>query len=983
MSPSPSPGYLFVLSVRFLFILFISLFHTANIHGQCMMVPLSLDYQASHSDLIIEGVIKEKSAFITSAGNFIYTTYEIEITKIFKGHPQKSTVQVIESGGKVGNRAIQVMPSIELQVGESGTFFLELYSLPSPEDRLRFTDPVYRAYASTQSIFSYDFYSNTVAGYFNRYDLDSWDKTVTDVTGVKYKKVKDLVYPDKSTSRMVPTITSMSPLSITAGTFSILTITGNGFGATQSTSTVEFKNADDGGASWIVATSPHIQSWSNTQIQLKVPYGGGSGQVRVTVGGMAVTSSQSLSITYSQYSVEFNLPPATLFRRHLYNNNGLGGYTFRYFTEFNSNTPARKSFERALNSWRCATNVNFIVGDVSPIDATVQDGTNNVRFDNGNEIPASVGAQTYSYYDDCANIVLFATHIMEIDLVFNDAFDGLTWEYGPDLPTGTEVDFESIALHELGHAGALGHVISAPEVLHYSIGPGESKRVLSANDIAGGTFVQAQSTGNGSWCGNNPMTNYRQIKYVNIATPVSAIQSGDTWGYAYKYLQDALAAVTSCVDTIYVATGIYYPDEGTGLTNNDQTLRFVLNSAVVLMGGYNATSGVRDLVTTPSILSGDIDGNATTDAANSQNVVRMSGTATLDGFYIERGYADAPSGEGRDGGGLYVSSSGFIRNTVFRNNNVLNRGGAVFQSGGSPQFTNCLFYGNTASVSGTALHLTTASVNCTNCTVASNTTTGISSLKVDNGTHLFRNSIFWNNTSDMVITSPGTVDLNNSMIQNASLPSGASGTNVLFNTNPLFVNMGGNNFSIVPCSPAVNTGNNAYNTTTIDVIGNARQIGGTIDRGAFENTAGVPSTIVTNTSDSGAGSLRYIIANACSGNTITFSAGLLNQTILLTGAQIELDKNLIIDGLGLDMLTISANGTHRHFNQNTGFTSTIKNLNLTEGNSGANAGNCISNQGILTLQNIRLIKQASAPNPITLTTIPGGTTTVVGQVYVQ
>ena len=700
---------------------------------------------------------------------------------------------------------------------------------------------------------------------------------------------------------------------------------------------------------------------------------------------MAVTSSQSLAIGYSQYSIEFNLPPATLFRRHLYNNNGAGGYTFRYNTEFNtlSGGAARKSFERALNSWRCATEVNFIIGDSTILDETIQDGTNNVRFDNGNEMPASVGAQTYSYFDDCANIVLYATHIIEIDLVFNDAFPelGYTWEFGPALPSGTELDFESIALHELGHAGALGHVISAPEVLHYSIGPAEAKRTLSANDIAGGTFVHAQSTGNGSWCGNNPMTDYRQVKYVNIAG--TGNKSGDSWAYAYKYLQDALSAVTTCVDTIYVAAGSYYPDEGVGYTNGTQTHRFTLSSPVVVMGGYNAATGVRNLATTQSTLSGDIDQNSITDANNSQNVVRISGTATLDGFNIERGYADAASGEGRDGGGLYVSANGVIRNCVFRNSNALGRGGAVFQSGSSPQFTNCLFYGNLATVSGTAFHLAAGSANCTNCTIASNLQASSTSLKVDAGTHQFRNSIFWNNTSDMVITG-GSVDVSYSNIQSASLPAGATGTNVLFNTNPLFVDIGNSNFSIVPCSPGTNTGNNAYNTTTIDILGNARLVGPTIDRGAFENTTGLPSTIVMNTADSGPGSLRMIIADACSGNTITFSNTLLNQTILLTGPQIDINKNLIIDGLGMDQLTISANGTHRHFNHLTGFTSTIKNLKLIEGNSGANAGNCITNQGNLTLQNIRLLRQAAAPNTIILSnTTVTGITTIGNQVFMQ
>jgi hypothetical protein len=372
-----------------------------------------------------------------------------------------------------------------------------------------------------------------------------------------------------------------------------------------------------------------------------------------------------------------------------------------------------------------------------------------------------------------------------------------------------------------------------------------------------------------------------------------------------------------------------------------------------------------------------------TDADNSQNVIRMSGTSTLDGFYVERGYADAASGEGREGAGIYVSSNGFIRNCVFRNGHAVGRGGAVFQSGGSPEFTNCLFYGNIALQSGTAFHVTSNTVKCTNCTIASNIQSGIASLKADNGTHQFRNSIFWNNTSDISITA-GTTDVTNSMIQSASLPPGTSGTNVLFNTDPLFVNLGTHNYSIIPCSPGVNTGNNTYNTTPNDVLGNARVVGGTIDRGAFENTSGLPPTIVTNTSDTGAGSLRTIIENACSGNTITFSNTLLNQTILLTGPQIEINKNLIIDGLGLDMLTISANGTHRHFNHLAGFTSTIKNISLTQGDSPGENGNCIRNQGTLTLQNIRLAKKVGATNPITLANITvTSLATCVGQVIVQ
>jgi hypothetical protein len=69
---------------------------------------------------------------------------------------------------------------------------------------------------------------------------------------------------------------------------------------------------------------------------------------------------------------------------------------------------------------------------------------------------------------------------------------------------------------------------------------------------------------------------------------------------------------------------------------------------------------------------------------------------------------------------------------------------------------------------------------------------------------------------------------------------------------------------------------------------------------------------VTNTQDSGAGSLRDTIAAAINGDTIQFDAALNGQAITLTSAELLIDKNLTINGPGADKLTVqrsSANGT--------------------------------------------------------------------------
>lgn len=89
--------------------------------------------------------------------------------------------------------------------------------------------------------------------------------------------------------------------------------------------------------------------------------------------------------------------------------------------------------------------------------------------------------------------------------------------------------------------------------------------------------------------------------------------------------------------------------------------------------------------------------------------------------------------------------------------------------------------------------------------------------------------------------------------------------------------------------------------------------------------------VVTNNADSGSGSLRQTIANASSGDTITFDPSLANQTIILTSGKIQfLNKDLTIDGINAPNLTLSGNNTSgilRSVNNDL----TVKNLTFING----------------------------------------------------
>src|SRR5215470_19612321 len=74
----------------------------------------------------------------------------------------------------------------------------------------------------------------------------------------------------------------------------------------------------------------------------------------------------------------------------------------------------------------------------------------------------------------------------------------------------------------------------------------------------------------------------------------------------------------------------------------------------------------------------------------------------------------------------------------------------------------------------------------------------------------------------------------------------------------------------------------------------------------------VMNPVVINGADSGAGSLRQAILDACDGSTITFANTVVSPITL--SAELAIDKNLTIQGPGANALTISGNNAVRVFN---------------------------------------------------------------------
>jgi len=113
----------------------------------------------------------------------------------------------------------------------------------------------------------------------------------------------------------------------------------------------------------------------------------------------------------------------------------------------------------------------------------------------------------------------------------------------------------------------------------------------------------------------------------------------------------------------------------------------------------------------------------------------------------------------------------------------------------------------------------------------------------------------------------------------------------------------------------------------------------------FSVSAAAATITVSNTADSGPGSLRQAIADADPGDTIDFS---ITGTITLTTGQLDIAKDLTIAGPGEDQLTISGNNTSRVFYITSG-TVAISDLAIGDGKAGQDGGGIYTYSGALTL----------------------------------
>jgi len=508
-------------------LLFVALFFLGTLvsaHSQCAMVKLPLSQRVGTADAVFEGSVISSYSF--SLDNTIYTAYRVSVHKVFKGDISETEIEVISPGGFLNGTFHVVEPTFTAQKGQTGLFTVS----HRPELQTNASVPRFYAFAAQQSLITYHEHEGYAADVFYRYSdiinelyvpirqhLGSNEKIFS-----AFESENFIAIPQKNdqTHESVATDSiSFTPTLVRGGLRDTLTIfleDGTSFGAFRNQATVEFKNADDGGQTWISVPPNHITLWEAGIIKVIVPGGdwytlnetknisAGTGLVRVKrETGLSVTSTQTLTVLSSvnsrTYQTNQTAPPVyETFRPHFVNQNGFGGYTFRPTGDLKQNTEAIDVFKRSLETWRCGTGVNFSYSDeISTSLCAKTDNVSTLALSSiGCPMPF-LGALAYTstiwVSQPCVGSdgIRYFT-IAEIDMVINK---DINWNYTTDTVRNGKYDLESVITHELGHAQQLGHIIDPNKVMNYAIDTSVFHRTLHTfTDKATGIVINDSST---------------------------------------------------------------------------------------------------------------------------------------------------------------------------------------------------------------------------------------------------------------------------------------------------------------------------------------------------------------------------------------------------------------------------------------------------------------------------------------------------------
>jgi Right handed beta helix region/Secretion system C-terminal sorting domain/IPT/TIG domain len=466
-----------------------------SLKSEAQELPLQ-PAEISGASSILCGEVYSLSANWNSSHTMINTKVKVLITDVLRGN-LTDTATLVFIGGQVGNDLIVSSLSPKLNVGMQVFFMLNTAS-------------------------SNGYYSITARQCLEANPQNK--QMLSDVTGSFWRTSVSQSARASSSTIQSPVIQNFAPTQTPAGTGTLLSIRGTGFGTTRGNGVVKFTNARLEG--FVRNTEPYPSDylvWNDTLIQVRVPGDGyqgtgvaGTGLIEVVtdLGGSTVSSSV-LTVPYAVLTIGISGTPVI---GELANDNGSGGYSFFLDDSLFNRPNIRQSFFSALQRWRCGTGVNFepVYTGSAIFQQAANDGVSIVRFDSLSQF---VFGYTLTYYSVCSG----NWTLTETDIVFNRVQN---WYYGQIQPAPLQYDFESTAMKLIGFALQLGPVLNANDVMDAAGAPqgGRIVQLLPDNIQAAGIVMNLSTLPN--TCGPLPHQSTTNC-FVGPTTDASAARI--TW----------------------------------------------------------------------------------------------------------------------------------------------------------------------------------------------------------------------------------------------------------------------------------------------------------------------------------------------------------------------------------------------------------------------------------------------------------------------
>ncbi len=380
-------------------------------------------------------------------------------------------------------------------------------------------------------------------------------------------------------------ISSISPTTITAGTFDTLTIKGSGFTPDW---LVAFRSTEEYDDNYIHIPENHYiikpSASNDTMYKVLVPcieldknilhpsdetiIIAGTGKVALRKGNVEKKSSQTLTVSYAQNTYALSDTSKKIYPIRLARNSPNGNFAFWLHPTIRNNTASKQLLKQAVQQWRCATGVNFTIacdstelvplsfGDHVSTISMVTEGMPFFTFLNG------LKAGTLKKLSTC-NATNEAI-ITETDIIFRDhptqpvtggGNENLDWYYtgySPGNISSAEYDFYTMALHELGHAHVLDHVVNNHEIMNtflWNSYTGVIHNFNPSTDLAAAANIIALSTTNPTNVCLNAM---QMVSPANCALPTCANIGCTSPGYPLQVSFNLYPE--HCLDDLYYLT---------------------------------------------------------------------------------------------------------------------------------------------------------------------------------------------------------------------------------------------------------------------------------------------------------------------------------------------------------------------------------------------------------------------------------------------